>query len=102
MGMMFVAIGLFFSALTRNQIVAAIWTFVVLFLLVVLTLLLYSYAASQQAGWAEAVRFVAVSPGPELRPGPARPPDRSRFTFRCACSCSYLTVKVLEIRGGRR
>ena len=27
MGMMFVAIGLFFSALTRNQIVAAIWTF---------------------------------------------------------------------------
>src|SRR5581483_3651685 len=32
-GMMFVAIGLFFSALTRNQIIAAIWTFVVLFLL---------------------------------------------------------------------
>ena len=27
LGMMFVAIGLFFSALTRNQIVAAIWTF---------------------------------------------------------------------------
>ena len=31
-GMMFVAIGLFFSALTRNQIIAAIWTFVVLLL----------------------------------------------------------------------
>ena len=29
LGMMFVAIGLFFSALTRNQIVAAIWTFLV-------------------------------------------------------------------------
>ena len=29
LGMMFVAIGLFFSALTRNQVVAAIWTFVV-------------------------------------------------------------------------
>ena len=60
MGMMFVAIGLFFSALTRNQIIAAIWTFVVLFLLVVLTLLVYFYAAERQAGWAEAVRFVAV------------------------------------------
>ena len=35
-GMMFVAIGLFFSALTRNQIIAAIWTFVVLFLIVVI------------------------------------------------------------------
>ena len=30
MGMMFVAIGLFLSSLTRNQIIAAIWTFVVL------------------------------------------------------------------------
>src|SRR5947209_8764842 len=39
LGMMFVAIGLFFSSLTRNQIIAAIWTFVVLFLLVILTLL---------------------------------------------------------------
>ena len=36
MGMMMVAIGLFMSSLTRNQIVAAIWTFVVLFLMVVL------------------------------------------------------------------
>jgi len=59
-GMMFVSIGLFFSALTKNQVVAAIWTFVVLFLLVVLTLLAYTYAAERQAGWAEAVRFTAV------------------------------------------
>ncbi len=44
-GMMFVAIGLFFSALTRNQIVAAIWTFVVMFLVVVLTMLVASYGA---------------------------------------------------------
>ncbi|QEH32850.1 ABC-2 family transporter protein [Aquisphaera giovannonii] len=60
MGMMFVAIGLLFSATTRNQIVAAIWTFVTLFLSVVLTLLLSSYGARVQAGWAEAARFLSV------------------------------------------
>jgi ABC-2 type transport system permease protein len=60
MGMMFVAIGVFFSALTKNQVVAAIWTFVVLFMLVVMTLLAYFYAARQQAGWAEASRHLAI------------------------------------------
>jgi ABC-2 type transport system permease protein len=60
MGMMFVSIGIFFSALTKNQVVAAIWTFVVLFLLVVMTLLVYFYAVNQQAGWAEAARHVAL------------------------------------------
>jgi ABC-2 type transport system permease protein len=60
MGMMFVAIGLLFSAVTRNQIVATIWTFVVLFLTVVFTLLLYLYGVRQQAAWADAVRFLAV------------------------------------------
>jgi ABC-2 type transport system permease protein len=59
-GMMFVSIGLFFSSLTRNQIIAAIWTFVALFLLVLLTLLGYTYAVERQAPWADAVRFVAV------------------------------------------
>src|SRR5262245_5278789 len=59
-GMMFVAIGLFFSAMTRNQIIAAIWTFVALFLLVILTLLAYSYAAERQAPWAGAIGFVAL------------------------------------------
>src|SRR5437588_615411 len=44
MGMMFVAIGLFFSALTRNQIVSAIWTFAVLFLLILISSVGYSYA----------------------------------------------------------
>jgi ABC-2 type transport system permease protein len=57
---MFVSIGLFFSALTRNQIIAAIWTFVVLFMFVLLTLLGYTFAVERQAIWADAVRFVAV------------------------------------------
>jgi ABC-2 type transport system permease protein len=60
LGMMFVSIGLFFSALTRNQIIAAIWTFVVLFLIVVLTLLAYLYAAERQSSWAEGLRYVAL------------------------------------------
>ena len=74
MGMMFVAIGLFFSSMTRNQIIAAIWTFVVLFFMIVLVPLVLSLRGRQHAGWAEGVRFSSVlSPGPELRRGPARP-----------------------------
>lgn len=101
MGMMFVSLGLMFSALTRNQIVAAIWTFVVLFLMVVLTLLVYSYAARQQASWAEAVRFVAVlhqiqSFGLGLLD--------LRFVALHLSVCVfalYVTVKILESRRSR-
>lgn len=60
MGMMFIAIGVFFSALTRNQIIAAIWTFAAMFLLILLTYLGYDYAASQRSPWAEAIQFSAV------------------------------------------
>ena len=60
LGMMFVAIGLFFSALTRNQVVAAIWTFAVLFALVLLTTVLGNYAVSRRSSWADAIQFVAV------------------------------------------
>ncbi|WP_165249021.1 ABC transporter permease [Paludisphaera soli] len=61
MGMMFVAIGLLFSSLTRNQVVAAVWTFVTLFVLVVMTLLLTDFLSSRRlAGWADAARHVAV------------------------------------------
>jgi ABC-2 type transport system permease protein len=59
-GMMFVSIGVFFSALTRNQIVAAIWTFAVLFLLLVLSMVLSRYAEERQSDWAEAARYVAL------------------------------------------
>jgi ABC-2 type transport system permease protein len=60
MGMMFIAIGLFFSSLTRNQIIAAIWTFVVLFLMIVLLPLFYRFAADQHAPWADGIRHLAV------------------------------------------
>jgi len=59
MGMMFVSIGLFFSASTKNQIVAAIWTFVVLFLLI-LSQMAYQYAATKKESWAEGIQFLSV------------------------------------------
>lgn len=60
MGMMLVAIGLFLSSLTRNQIIAAIWTFVVLLLLIVIFPVAYVLAAQQHYAWAEGIRFVAI------------------------------------------
>ncbi len=60
LGMMFVAIGLFFSALTRNQIVAAIWTFAAMFLLILLTSVGHAYAVSRRASWSEGVQFISV------------------------------------------
>jgi ABC-2 type transport system permease protein len=60
MGMMFVAIGVFFSALTRNQIIAAIWTFVVLFMLVVIFPVAQQSVSPQHASLADGLRYVAV------------------------------------------
>lgn len=60
LGAMMTAVGLFFSALTRNQIVAAIWTFAVFFVLVAITPLFYQYAFKQHAVWAEFAWFLAV------------------------------------------
>ncbi|WP_406700601.1 ABC transporter permease subunit [Singulisphaera sp. Ch08] len=98
LGMMFVAIGLFFSSLTRNQIIAAIWTFAILFLLVFMTLLLYYYAAGQRLEWAEGIRFVAVL----LQ---AHSFGMGRLDLRylvlhlsVSVFMIYLTVKVLEFR----
>ena len=97
MGMMFVAIGLFFSSLTRNQIIAAIWTFVVLFLLVLADLLVYSLRhASGSAPWADAVRFVAVLYQVQSF-GTGRLDLRYLALHLSVCVFMlYLTVKVLE------
>ncbi len=97
-GMMFVAIGLFFSAQTRNQIIAAIWTFVVLFLAVVLTMLIASYAAERQAPWAEGVRFLApLVQAQEFGSGKL---DLRYLTLHLSVTAFmlYLTVKTLEVR----
>ena len=97
-GMMFVAIGLFFSALTQNQIIAAIWTFLVLFLLVVLTQVGYYYALSKQASWAEGMKFLAVLD--QVRSFGSGMLDL-RFLALHLSVCLfmlYLTVKVLQTR----
>ncbi len=98
MGMMFVAIGVFFSALTRNQIIAAIWTFVILFMLVLLTLLAFLYASSTQARWADAARFVAVMYQVQTL-GTGRLDLRFLALHLSVCAfVLFLTVKVLQAR----
>jgi ABC-2 type transport system permease protein len=95
-GMMFVAIGLFFSVLTRNQILAAIWTFVVLFLMVVLPFLLYAYAARQPSSWADSVRFLSVL-NQVHEFGAGRIDFRAIALHASVCIFTlFLTVKVLE------
>ncbi len=97
-GMMFVSIGLFFSSMTRNQIIAAIWTFVVLFLIIVLTLLVYGFAAERQASWAEAARFTAVLY--QVQSFGAGKLDLRYVTLHLSVTAFmlYLTVKVVESR----
>ena len=89
MGMMLVAIGLFLSALTRNQIIAAIWTFVVLFLMVVVVPLVFSFGLRQHTAWADgvAVRRPAL-PDSEASGWGSSTCATSRFIFRSASSCS--------------
>jgi ABC-2 type transport system permease protein len=60
MGMMFVSIGLFLSSLTRNQIIAAIWTFVALLFLIVLFPITYLFAVQQHYAWSDGIRFLAI------------------------------------------
>jgi ABC-2 type transport system permease protein len=95
-GMMFVAIGLFFSALTRNQIIAAIWTFVVLFLLLILTMLAFNYGFERQAAWAEPVRFLALLYQVQSF-GTGRLDVRFLALHLSVCVFMlYLTIKILE------
>jgi ABC-2 type transport system permease protein len=98
LGMMFVSIGLFFSALTRNQVVAAIWTFVALFLLVLLTLLAYNQAVSQGSGLAEAIQYVAVLYQVHSFGAGRFDPRFVMLHLSVTLLMLYLSVKVLELR----
>jgi ABC-2 type transport system permease protein len=100
LGMMMIAIGVFFSSLTRNQILAAIGTFCTLFLLVVLTTLAYREAAVRGRGWDEAIRFVSV-----LDQAHAFGTGELDIRFlalhlSATVFMLFLTVKVLEARKG--
>jgi ABC-2 type transport system permease protein len=99
-GMMFVAIGVFFSALTSNQIIAAIWTFVVLFLMMVMPLV-YLIVLGPRAPWAEGVRFSSV-PNQLQSFGLGQLDLRYLVLHLSACVLMLsLTVKVLEGRASR-
>ena len=101
MGMMMIAIGLFMSSLTRNQIVAAIWTFVVLFLMVVLIPLVFSFAARQHMPWAEGVRFMAILY--QIQNFSLGQLDLRYLALHLSVCVFmlFLTVKVLETRTNR-
>ena len=100
-GMMFVALGLFFSSLTRNQIVAAIWTFVALFALIVLVPLVLLYAARQRPGWAEVVQFTSILH--QVRSFAVGRLDVRHLALHLSAVTLLLslTVKVMSGRGNR-
>jgi ABC-2 type transport system permease protein len=100
MGMMFVSIGLFFSALTKNQIVAAVATFAVLFLLLVVTLLAGAYGASSRAGWTDAVRFVSVLDQAQAFAWGKLDPRFLALHLSVTVLMLFGTVKALELRRG--
>jgi ABC-2 type transport system permease protein len=101
MGMMFVAVGLLFSAMTRNQIVAAIWTFVALFLLIFMVPLTLLFAARHHAGWAEAVQFTSILHQVQSF-GVGRLDLRHLALHLSVCVLLLsLTVKVVSARGNR-
>jgi ABC-2 type transport system permease protein len=58
-GAMFLSVGLFFSSLTRNQIIAAMLTFAALMILFS-TFVLDWFAPRLGQGWADVVKYVAV------------------------------------------
>lgn len=98
LGMMFVAIGLFFSSLTRHQIVAAIFTFVALFLVVVLSLLAHQIALERRSTAADAIRFVGVIM--QMHAFGAGQLDLRFLALHLSATLFllYLTTKVLEFR----
>jgi ABC-2 type transport system permease protein len=99
-GMMFVAIGLFFSSITKNQILAAIGTFAALFLIVVLTTIAYREAAVRQSGTAEAMRFVSLLD--QMQKFGAGQLDLRYVAIHLSATVFmlFLTVKVIESRQG--
>ncbi len=101
MGMMLVAIGLFLSALTRNQIIAAIWTFVVLFLMVVVVPLIFLFGARQHTTWADGVRFVALLYQVQSFASGQLDLRYLALHLSVCIFVLYLTVKVVEVRTNR-
>ena len=98
LGMMFVAIGLFFSALTRNQVVAAVGTFAALFVLVLVNTVMANYASLRRASWGDAASFVSVI-NQLTTLGTGRLDLRFPAIHLSACALMlYLTTKIVQYR----
>ncbi|HEU5118384.1 MAG TPA: ABC transporter permease subunit, partial [Isosphaeraceae bacterium] len=100
MGMMFVAIGLLFSAMTRHQVLAAIGTFAALFGVVLLTMVLYYLAVDQRSPWERALSFLAVwLHAHQFGVGML---DLRYLALHLSVSALvlYLTVKIVQFRRG--
>ncbi len=95
-GAMFLSFGIFFSSLTRNQIIAAMLTFAVLMILFS-TFVLDMFSARLGA-WAPVVKYIAVLPHlGELGKGKM---DVKYLLFHVSVAVFmiYATVKVVEAR----
>jgi ABC-2 type transport system permease protein len=98
LGMMFVAIGLFFSTVTRNQIEAAVGTFAVLFGTLFVARFAYLYAITREAPWAEAARFSAVLHQVSEFGAGRLDPRFLAMHLSVAAFMLFASVKVLEAR----
>jgi ABC-2 type transport system permease protein len=99
-GAMFLSVGVFFSSLTRNQIIAAILTFAVL-MMMFSTFVLDWFSSRLPAGWGEVVKYVAVLRHlGELGKGVM---DLKFILFHLSVTVFmlFLTVKVVEARKWR-
>lgn len=98
MGMMFVALGLFFSALTKNQIVAAIGTFSALCFILILSAIEVSLAYQRQSPWLEGLRFVTVVS--QIRDFGIGQLDLRYIALHLSVSAFllYLTIQILRTR----
>ncbi|CAN5622035.1 ABC transporter permease [soil metagenome] len=98
LGMLFVSIGVFFSTLTRNQIEAAVGTFVAL--LGLLLIMLINEVVGPRAGWTEALLFLSVYA--QLHDFAAGRVDPRALALHASVSVFmlFLAVKVLQARKG--
>ena len=97
-GLMLVAIGLFFSSLTRNQVISAVLTFATAFLLIFVSRAAFAYALFSRSRWAEAMPFVSIIDQVSTFGSGQLDLRFLAVHLSVAVPLLYLTAKVLEYR----
>lgn len=97
-GLMLTAIGLFFSSLTRNQIIAAVLTFATTFLLIFATRGAFAYALFRRSSWANVFQFLSVIDQVNTFGSGQLDLRFLAAHLSIAIPLLYLTAKVLEYR----